>query len=142
MNLSELATAVKDLIEDSVPNVRAFDYRPDQLPVGTADAVFLQLDSIKYQEAFNNGLALVYFMATVTVPYSDARSGHLRMMDLLSSGTGETRSIIDAVMEARLSAGPLSGMCVDEMTDFRVENDGEARRLVCDLTMRVPAGRL
>lgn len=141
MNLSELATAVKDLIEDSVPNIRAFDYQPDQLPVGVADAVYLQLDSIRYQEAFKAGLALVYFRATVTVPYTDARSGHLRMMDLLSSGTGETRSVIDAVMEARLSTGPLGGMCVDEMSDFRVENDGEARRLVCDLTMRIPAGR-
>lgn len=142
MNLSELATAIAELIKDSVSTVRVENHQPDQLAVGVADAVYLSLSSVDYQEAFNNGLAMVEYTATVVVPAQDMRSAHIRMMDLLSSGAGENRSIIDAVMDARTLGGLTGGLCVDRMSDLRVENDGEARRLVCDLTMRVPAGRL
>lgn len=142
MNLSDLATAICDAITDTVPTVRVEPHQPDQLPVGVADAVFLSLSNVDYQEAFSNGLAMVEYTATVVVPAQDMRSAHLRMMDLLSSGTGESRSIIDAVMDARTLGGLTGGLCVDRMSDLRVENDGEARRLVCDLTMRIPAGRL
>lgn len=142
MNLAEIATAIAEAIKDSVSTVRVENHQPDQLPVGVADAIYLSVSTIEYQEAFANGSATVEFTATVVVPAQDMRSAHIRMMDLLSSGTGESRSIIDSIMEDRTLGGLTRGMSVDRMSDLRVENDGDARRLVCDLYMRVPAGRL
>ena len=142
MNLDNIVQEIADLIADTVPTVRVFTYPPDQLPVGVADAVFLDLGEVNYQEAFAAGLAMVDVTATVTVQMSDPAAAHKRMRELLSSGTGEDRSVVDAVMAGRTLDGLSGGMVLDRADPARVEIDGEARRLVCDLHMRIPAGRL
>ena len=61
----------------NVPNVRVYDYRPDAIPVGVADAVTIEPeqagDYVEYQAAFAAGLAWANWQLTVWVPASDLR---------------------------------------------------------------------
>lgn len=145
MNLALVRAALADLV-GNVPNIRVFDYRPDAIPVGVADAVTIEPetagDYVEYQAAFNAGLGWANYQLTVWVPASDLRSAHMRMDELLSSGTGLTRSIIDAVMADRTLGGVTGGMVVDRADPPRLEETEGGRRLVCDLHLRVPLGRL
>lgn len=145
MNLAEIRQAVADSVAD-VAGVRPYAYVPDFKAAGQADVVVVDADDSgyidSYQEAFRNGLAMVKLRLTVYVQASSDRTASIRMDELLSSGTGESRSLIDAVMADVTLGGLSGGVCVDRADAPRFETVGEARMLVCDVYMRVPAGRL
>ena len=142
MNLSAILAELADTFA-TVPNVRVFDYPPDSLPVGQGDVVYLELDEIDYQRAFAKGMAMVDVVATVVVQMTDPRAARVRMRELLSSGTGVagTRSLIDAVEDARTLGGLTGGMVLYRAAPPKVEMDGEARRLTVEMTMGIPVGR-
>lgn len=142
MDVDEVCVMLADQIAGDVPSLAVLPYPPDQIPAGVADFAYVEVDGVDYWEAFSNGLAFLRLQLTVNVQLVDPRSAHTRIRDLLSSGTGETRSIIDAVMADRTVGGLTGGMIVDTATRPHVESDGEQRRLVSELTMRIPIGRL
>lgn len=145
MNLSEIKAAIADRLKD-IDGLRPFAYPIEEPPAGAGDVVAVR-DSepyIDYQQSFKGGLAFVFLTLRLYVQASDLRSAYLRRDALASSGTGEARSIIDALM---LTDRTFGGLCSDVVVldADNVELDsatGGVRYLTTDIGLRVLVGRL
>lgn len=145
MNLTDIKAAIAERLKD-VDGVRPYVYPIEEPPAGVGDVVAVRDDEpyIDYQQSFKGGLAYVFLVLRLHVQASDLRSAYLRRDALLSSGTGEARSIIDALM---LGDRTLGGACGDIVVD-RVDNidldslTTGTRALTADIGLRVLVGRL
>lgn len=144
MNLADLRVALADRIS-TIPNVQGIAYPPDAIAAGNNSWVSVapSQDYIDFHTAFAKGLAIVRFVLTVWVPMNDPRSAFNRVDALLSSGTGEAKSLIDALMdEDRTYGGLCSDVVVDQASNVRAElGQSEARYLCADVDLRVYVGR-
>ena len=144
MNLPDIVEAIKVRLED-VDGVRPFAYPPDSISPGQGDVVIIapapQL--IEYHEAFNGGLADFKLTLEVWVQMTSERSAFGRIYSLLSSGTGEPRSIIDVLMSGdRTYGGVCSHVVVEDASNVRAENTAEgARYLTAEIGCHVLVGR-
>lgn len=145
MNVTDIRRAVADALS-TVEGLRVFAYEPDSVPTGDADVAYVTHadEGISYQEAFHGGLAMIGLAVELSVQMSSERSATERMDALLSSGAGETRSVIDALGVNRTLGGLTGGLVV--VSASRPTSDGDAiaaqRRLNCSLLVRIPIGRL
>lgn len=144
MNLGDIKAAVVERLRD-VDGVRPFAFDPDEPPAGQGDVVAIRNDDtyIEYQQAFSGGLGTVNLVLRLYIAASDLRPAHARMDALLSSGTGEARSLIDVLMGSdRTYGGLCSDLCVDRVDNVDVDTVmGATRYLTCDIALRVLVSR-
>lgn len=144
MNLKALRTALVATLHD-VNGLRAYPYEIDQIPAGEATVAIVTIgeQGIDYQQAFRGGLAIVDINIELHVQASSERAATERMDDLLSSGSNENRSVIDALHRNRTLDGLVGGMVVLSASRpvMETENSNQ-RRLVSELSLRIPVGRL
>ncbi len=144
MNVTALRLAVAQALAE-VPGLRAYAYEIDAIPAGEADVAVVSIGGpgIDYQQAFKGGMAVLHLDVELYVQGSSDRAASERMDALLSSGAGETRSVIDAIHRNRTLGGLCGGLVVDSATKPEPAGDGtnNVRRFVSTLTVRVPVGR-
>lgn len=145
MNLGNIRENLMVWLAD-VPGARPFAYRPDSVPAGAGDVVIVREGEpyVDYHEAFAGGLAIVNLVFEVWLQFTNNRSATARLDELMSSGAGEARSLIDSLMyghEDRTLGGECADFVVDGVSNIRVELAAEARYLVADFDLRVFARR-
>jgi len=136
-----LATAV-----DAVPSLQVFAYQPDQMPVGNAPVAIITSPAgvyVDYNEAFNRGLATVYYTIVVYVQFVATKYAFDALEDFISSGTGLTQSIVDTVMDGdRTLGGSCSDLVFDRVSNIGVvTNTDGIRYLSAEIDVRVLAAR-
>jgi hypothetical protein len=129
----------------TVPGVRVEAFPPDQVNPGNAALLVVAMGEtyVDYHQAFAQGLAIVNVILSPYLPMVSPRSAFASLDELLSSGTGQTRSLIDALMGTdRTLGGVCSDLVVDEASNVQALNvaDG-ARYLTCDIAVRILVGR-
>jgi hypothetical protein len=141
VNITELRRAVARQLSD-VPGLRVYAYQIDQIPAGEADVAVVDIadDAIDYHQAYRGGLAFVHLIVELSVQMSSERAASERMDALLSAGSGEVRSVIDALYADR-TLGGLTGGFVVTSTTRPYSSDEPQRRLNSSLTLRIPVGR-
>jgi len=131
---------------DTVAGIRVFSYPPDQVPVGNVPVVVVSTPTsvhVDYNEAFNKGLAVIQYTLQLYVQYAAPEYAFAALEDMCSSGAGQTKSIIDAVMDGDRTLG---GVCSDLVFD-RVLNIGVVtntdgiRYLNAEIDVRILAAR-
>lgn len=150
MNLREILERVVEAL-DTVDGLDAHPHRMTTVVAGGNDVAAVRVGpgGINYQAALRAGLAEVEVVVELNVQASDDAAAYLRMVDLLSGGTGEDRSVIDALEAAYLEdtalapQGPLAGLAVSSATEPRYEEAtaGTPRLLVSELSLYVPITR-
>lgn len=144
MDLRAIREALAERLAE-VASVRAFPFPPDQTPTGSATVVVIAPaeQHVDYQAAFAKGLAIVRYVISPYIPLVDPKSAFAELDALLSSGTGEARSLIDALMDRdRTYAGVTGDIVLDDVTNVQAISTSEgARYLTADLTIRVLVGR-
>ena len=144
MNLPEIMEAIAERLKD-VDGVRPFPFQLDSIPAGQGDVVMVAPAPtlIDYQQAMSRGLAFVDLSLVVFIQMTEPRAAFGRLNELASSGTGEARSIIDALMESDRTFG---GVCADivlqDLSNVRAEQGDGARYLTAEFGVRVYVGRL
>lgn len=136
-----LATAV-----DAVPSLQVFAFPPDQVPVGNTPVAVITPGSgmyVDYNQAFNKGLGTVMFTVVLYVQYVAPKYAFAALEAFCSSGTGETNSIIDTVMDGdRTLGGVCSDLVFDRVSNIIVVTNAEGvRYLSAELDVRVLAAR-
>jgi len=102
MNLSDIRAGLK-VVLDGVDGVRGYDYMPGQIVTSSSGltAVVVSLPAngnyISYLEASSGGQVQIRFDLRVFVQMVDLGSAQRRMDGLFSAGTGQDRSLFDAV---------------------------------------------
>ncbi|MGE0126443.1 MAG: hypothetical protein AB7U25_26230 [Vicinamibacterales bacterium] len=147
MNVREILERVVEAL-DTVDGLDAHPHRMSTVVAGGNDVAAVRLGpaGIEYQAALRGGLAELEVVVELNVQASDDAAAYLRMADLLSGGTGEERSVIDALEAAYLAdqpSGPLAGAAVLTASEPRFEEAtaGTPRLLVSDITLYVPISR-
>jgi hypothetical protein len=145
MNISDIRVGLADLL-NTIPDVQALAFPPDQIPAGnnTVIVVAPAAEYIDYHEAFAGGLAIVRFTLTPYIQMVDPRSAFNRLDALISSGTGEPKSIIDFLMaKPRTLDGACFDMVVDSVSNVSADISTDAARyLTATIELRVYAGRM
>jgi len=108
MNIATIREAFKATIEPAVPTIRVLPYEVEIAP----DCVVVSPDEpfIDYHEAFKGGLARLNFRLMVCVQSDSPRNAQVRLDALLSSGSSESKSIIDAIEDKLASSGTMLGL--------------------------------
>lgn len=151
MNVREILERVAEAL-DTVDGLDAHPHRMTTIVAGSNDVAAVRVGpaGINYQAALRGGLAELEVVVELNVQASDDAAAYLRMVDLLSGGAGEERSVIDALEAAYVEdrdstpQGPLSGLAVQSATEPRFEEAstfGTPRLLVSELTLYVPTSR-
>lgn len=144
MDLRAIREAVADRLA-TVPGVRPSPFPPDSISSGGATLVVLAPAEqyVSYQEAFAKGLAVVRLVVSPYIPMADPRSAFAELDALLSSGTGESRSLIDALMDTDRSLGAVVGdVVLESVENVQALTVAEgARYLTADLSIRILVGR-
>ena len=144
MDLRAIREAISERIA-TVPGVRPVAFAPDTVSTGNAVLVVVGHGDpyVNYHEAFNKGLAMVNMTLSPYVPMNDPRSAFAVLDELVSSGTGSPRSLIDALMDSdRTLGGVCSDLVVDDASNVQtIEPAAGVRFLSCDLAIRIPVGR-
>lgn len=148
MNVREILERVVEAL-DTVDGLDAHPHRMTTIVAGVNDVAAVRVGpaGINYQAALRGGLAELEVVVELNVQASDDAAAYARMVDLLSGGVGEERSVIDALEAAYLEDqpdGPLSGLAVQSATEPRFEEastSGTPRLLVSELTLYVPTSR-
>lgn len=110
MNLTEIRAALRDVL-DGVDGVRGYDYMPGQIVTSSslATAVVIREPEngtyVSYLEASTGGQVQIHFDLRVYVQFVDLASAQRRLDDLFSAGTGESRSLFDAILAGRTLDG-------------------------------------
>lgn len=73
---------------------------------------------VTYQDAMAGGLATLHFDLVLLVQRGDDRAAQNALDALLSSGTGETKSIIDTLMANRTLGIEGVSLVVQQVTDY------------------------
>ncbi len=146
MNINEVRQAIVETLA-AVNGLRPYAYVPDAIPAGDADVAMVDIDDegIDYQQAFRGGTALLYLSVELSVPMSSERAATERMDGLLSSGTGSSRSVIDALHANRTLGGLTGGFVVRSASKPVVVGDPvgrNSRRMNATLHLTIPIGRL
>ena len=149
VNLQAIREGLKDVIS-AVPGVRAYDHDPSQI-VSSPDAIAVTIkpaaQHVDYHQAFARGLAIVYYTLHPFVAAADRRSAQNQLDALLSSGTDETRSLIDALMTApRNLAGACADLVVNDVSNVTMASAAPTDPasplfLTCDIAVRIYVGR-
>lgn len=145
MNLPDVMEAIAERLRD-IDGVRPYAYPLDSIPAGQGDVVMVTPAAtlVNYFQAMKGGLAFVDLALVLHVQMSSDRAAFQRLNDLASSGTGETRSIIDALMLGDRTFGGVCGdIVLQDLSNVRSEivADG-ARYLTAEFNVRVYVGRL
>ncbi len=144
MDLRAIREAVAERLS-TVPGVRPAAFPPDSISSGGATLVVLAPAEtyVNYQEAFAKGLAVVRLVVSPYIPMADPRSAFNELDALLSSGTGESRSLIDALMDTDRSLGAVVGdVVLESVENVQALTVAEgARYLTADLQFRILVGR-
>lgn len=144
MDLQAVREAVDTRLA-TITTTRTFPFPPDQVPAGNATVIVITPADVyvSYQEAFAKGLAVIRLVISPWIPYADPRSAFNRLDELLSSGTGETRSIIDKLMDTdRTLSGAIGDVVLESVTGVRVvQSPDNVRYLTADLNVRILTGR-
>lgn len=144
MNLPEIMEAIAERLKD-IDGVRPYAYPLDTIPAGQGDVVMVtpSANLVSYFEAMRGGLAYIDLTLILYVQMTSERAAFGRLNELASSGTGEARSIIDALM---LTDRTLGGVCGDivlqDLTNVRAEQFDGGRYLAAEFNLRVFTGRL
>lgn len=115
----------------TVSGLRVHDTIPDDI---TPPAAVVQVASVKYQEAFAGGLAEVRLRVTLVASKSSDRSGQNKLDAYLSSGTGQSSSIVDAIeADPTLDGSVDSAAISDDDIDYGVATFGSTDYWKADL---------
>jgi hypothetical protein len=112
VNLGDIRVALADLL-NTIPGVRGYPRRVDNYATSTGDGLsaVMVVPGNPYVAYYENGtmtgsvvggLGTVRMMLQVRVPRADEVSAQIRVDELISSGTGEARSIYDTIRPADL----------------------------------------
>lgn len=107
MNILNICVAIKDLL-NTIPGVRAYEVRKDSYATGTGDGMSAVMvvpgePLVGYYEdgtmtgSARGGLCTLHLMLQVRVPRVDEVAAQKRVYELVSTGTGEARSIYDTL---------------------------------------------
>lgn len=151
MNVLEALEALAEAL-DPVDGLDAHPWRMRTVVAGANDVAAVALDRVEdldYQHAMSGGLGVVHFEIELNVLAAEDASAYRRMAELLSSGAGEDRSVIDALDTARRAdraltpAGPLAGLVVQTATPpvFNDATNGTPSLLVSVLRGWLPLPR-
>ena len=145
MNLTSIREALAAAV-DTVPNLQVSAFPLDQIPVGNTPVAVIIPGAgsyVDYNQASNKGLATVTFTVIVYVQYAAPKYSFAAMEAFISSGTGMTSSIVDAVMDGdRTLGGVCSDLVFDRVSNIIVAtNTDGVRYLTAELDVRVLAAR-
>jgi hypothetical protein len=128
VNILDICVAVRDVL-NTIPGVRAYETRRDNFATSTGDgltAVMVvpgdplvdYLGGGTMTGATRGGLCTLRLMLQVRVPRVDEVSAQKRVYELVSTGTGEARSIYDTLRPGDLQQ-TLGGL-VDDIVPLSV----------------------
>lgn len=139
MNIASIRDGLKTRLA-TVSGLRAFDTIPMEF-VPPAAVVVPDDPFIDYHEAFKGGLCLVRFRVTLLASRASERTGQDKLDSLLSAGTGQSSSILDAVDGDRTLGGTVSDCVVDEAVDYGTTDVAGNSYWKADLRLRILVGR-
>lgn len=144
MNLTAIRTALAALV-NTVPAVRAYAEAPDQVATssgGSTAVCVLPGDPYieDYHETMGRGLATARFRLAVICQRADLEAAQRRVDELLSSGTGETRSLID-VLQSNTATVDWHHVHVTSATGVGLREWAGVEYFGADLEVVVRAGR-
>jgi hypothetical protein len=146
MNLQEIRAALKDVL-DGVEDVRGYDYMPGKLATSSAGQTAVVIGSpengpyISYLRASEGGQVEVNFELRVFVQFVDLAASQKRLDDLLSAGTGEGRSLFDAIRADNSLNGTVMDCVLHEASGAGVATVAEVQYLAASLQCLVLAQR-
>ena len=158
MNLGEIRAAIADLL-NTIPGVRAYPYRRDNYATATGDGntAIMVVPGDPYvdyygENATMTGAALggqsdVRLMLQVRVPRVSEEAAQIRLDELISTGTGEARSIYDTLRpndhEPQTLAGLIEGLGVISARVGIVEDTADGLSYVgADIDLQMTARRV
>lgn len=125
----------------TVDGLRAYDTIPDSIAVPAA-VVVPDEPFIDYLVAMQGGSVQLNFRVTLLTSRSSSRSGQDLLDDLLSAGTGETRSVFDAIRADKTLGGVVADTIPFEAGDYGMTDIEGQQYMKADIRVRVHAGRL
>lgn len=146
MNLVDIRAGLKAVL-DGVDGVRGYDYTPGQLVTSSSGATAVVVMApqsaayVEYLEASSGGQVLVYVELRVYVQLVDLASAQKRLDELLSAGTGQARSLFDAVRADRTLGGTVMDCVPESSTGAEEVSVGEVRYLAASLNCLILAQR-
>jgi hypothetical protein len=146
MNLQDIRAALRDVL-DGVEDVRGYDYMPGKLATSSSTSTAVVVGSpengpyISYLRASEGGQVEITFELRVFVQFVDYQSSQKRLDDLLSAGTGETRSLFDAIRTDRSLNGTVMDCVLVDASGAGIASVAEVQYLAASLTCLVLAQR-
>ena len=140
MNLSTIRTGIKTTLEASLTTVRVYKTATASI---SAPAIIITTgpNFIEYQSANAAGLSEIELKLTVLVPRQDEARAQEALDDYLSSGTGATKSIIDALALDKTLDGSVSTSVVTEASAYFITDIGDTTYASAALTLTAYAKR-
>jgi hypothetical protein len=138
VNLAAIRDGLKGVI-DNVTDLRAFDVIPENdMPVPLA--VVVPGDPyVSYQEAMQRGMAYVRFRVVLIA--TKGQVGQAKIDELLSSGTGLTGSLVDALEAERTWGGTVHDSVIETASDRGLADVNAVTYEKVDLVLRAQVGR-
>lgn len=147
MNLQEIREALRDTL-NAVDGVRGYDYVPGTLVTSSAGATAVVVAAppdgpyVEYLHASMGGQVRVNFELRVYVQLVDMPSAQRRLDELLSAGTGETKSLFDGIRVDASLNGTVMDCTVQEASGHEKVTVGEADYLSAVLSVLVLTQRI
>lgn len=124
----------------TVSGLRTYDTAPDK-PEVPAAVVLPDDPFINYHEAMNAGLAILNFRVIVVVNRATVERAQDALDGYLSSGTGESSSLIDAIEADGTLGGNAADVIVDQAGRYGSQRFGTIDYGTAELSVRVIEGR-
>lgn len=147
MNLAAIRDGVRARLE-MVPGLRAHDTIPDSISIATqgkakAVAVVLPIEGefIIYHSTMGPGLCEIRVKVTLLASRASSGHGQEALDALLSSGTGQAVSVLDAVEGERTLGGTVDDCIVETAGDYGMTEVGGQPCWKADLTLFMLARR-
>ena len=128
MDIKAIRDGLKDRL-DTIDGLRVHDTLPDVINPPAA-VIFPDEPFIAPNEAFGKGLAEARFRVLLYVQRVSARGAQDALDEYLSGGTGETRSLLDALEEDRTLDGVVSSLVVTGIGAYGSTTFGEGDNAV------------
>lgn len=145
MNLTAIRQGLADLC-DTVPGVRAYAEFPDTVATsssGQTAVVVVPGDPYveDYVEVMSRGLATARFRVAIVCQRASIEAAQRRVDELLSSGTAESRSLVDVLLTNTPLDGVWHHVYVESATGVGDRTVGDVDYFGADLNVVVRAGR-
>lgn len=142
MDVDGIRDGLKTALE-TVTGLRAYDTFNDDITVTTVGGAVVVPDDpfIDYLQAMQGGLAVLNFRVVLLASRATERTGQDTIDALLSAGTGETKSVVDALRANKTLGGKAHDTVPHTARDYGTTEIGDVSYTKADLLVRVQAAR-